>query len=135
MIITYEARRRLQGGVTAGDIIVLDVPLSSDGFNPDIDYSESVSKGVGGYVQTSEKFALDMWSIKTAFDDVNSYADYMQFLYSVLGGKRFSITDYDNNDEIVNVKMVGKWGQDSTRRFNAGEFNYSFTARATDEKF
>ena len=87
----------------------------------------------GGYVQTSEKYVRDIWSIKTAYDDTNTYADYMQFLYSVLGGKRFSITDYDNNDAVVNVKMTGKWGQDSTRRFNAGEFNYSFTVRGTDE--
>ena len=131
MIITYLARRKLKGGVSVGDLVVLDVPLSA--FDPDIDYSDSSNTAIGGYVQTSEKYVRDIWSIKTAYDDVNTYADYMQFLYSVLGGKRFSITDYDNNDTVVNVKMTGKWGQDSTRRFNAGEFNYSFTVRGTDE--
>jgi len=131
MIITYSARRKLKGGVNVGDLVVLDVPLSA--FDPDLDYSESSTISYGGFVQTSEKYVRDIWSIKTAYDDVNTYADYMQFLYSVLGGKRFSITDYDNNDAVVNVKMTGKWGQDSTRRFNKGEFNYSFTVRGTDE--
>lgn len=127
MIITYLARRELQGGVTIGDTIILDVPVSD--FAPDLDYSESASTSIGGYTQTSENFYRKKWSIKTTFDDTNTQADYEQFLYSVLGGKQFSITDYDHNDDVVNVKMMGKWNQDSDRRFNAGEFNYSFTAR------
>tara|TARA_R110000787_G_scaffold184421_1_gene296360 strand:- start:138 stop:527 length:390 start_codon:yes stop_codon:yes gene_type:complete len=128
MIIRYIARRELQSGISDGDEIILDVPVSE--FYPDLDYSESTSTGVGGYRQTSEKYYRKTWNIKTSHDDTNTQADYEQFLYSVLGGKRFAITDYDHNDIEANVKMDGKWTQDSDRRFNKGEFNYAFTARA-----
>ena len=128
MIITYEARRELKSGIVKGDLITIDVPVSE--FNPGLDYSESTSTAVGGYRQTSEKFYRKTYSIKTTQDDVNTQADYEQFLYSVLGGKVFSITDYDHNNAIINVKMDGPWSQDSERRFNAGEFNYTFTARS-----
>ncbi len=129
MIITYIAKRSLQSGVTAGDVIILTVPLSASGFTPSPVVSESSITSIGGAPQISLKHYYTSWSITTTYDDTNSKADYDQFFKSVYGGARFSITDYDDDDEDKNVIMLGSESLSSQRRFNAGEFNYSFTVR------
>ena len=125
--IEYEAKRRLKSGVTAGDIITLEMPCEM--FQPDITVDESVSTAVGGLPQVSLKHYFDTWQIKSLYDDVNAQEYYEQFLYSVLGGAPFNITDYDHSDEVKGVIMLGKFTKSPIRRFNAGEFNYSFNVR------
>lgn len=125
--IEYEAKRELQAGVTSGDIIVLVMPCET--FQPDVTIDESVSTAIGGLPQVSLKHYYKTWQIKTLYDDVNTQADYEQFLYSVLGGAPFTITDYDHNNDVKNVIMNGKFSKSPIRRFNAGEFNYSFVVR------
>lgn len=125
--VTYEARRKLKSGITVGDIIVLEMPCGM--FDPDITVDESTNTAVGGLPQVSLKHYFDTWQVKTAYDEVNGQDDYEQFLYSVLGGAPFNMTDYDHSDDVKNVIMQGTFKKIPIRRFNRGEFDYSFSVR------
>ena len=125
--IEYTAKRKLKAGVTIGDVISITIPVDNFALKTVID--ESTNTAVGGAVQVSLKHYFDSWNIKTVYDSVNTKEDYEQFLYSVLGGVPFTITDYDDSDTVKNVIMQGSFNRDRIRAFNAGEFNYSFQIR------
>ena len=125
--IDYIAKRRLTGGALVGDPIQIVIPVQD--FQPTTTVDESVNTALSGQVQVSLNNFIDRWSIKSTYDDINFQADYEMFLYSVIGGVPFTITDYDHSDDVKNVIMEGGFQKDPIRRFNAGEFNYSFSVR------
>ncbi len=129
--IIYTARRRLKVGINSGDLVTLTVPLSA--FDPDVTIDESTTTAIGGAPQISLKHFFDTWSIVTDYDSVNDQDDYEQFFYSILGGATFTITDYDHDDDVINVIMQGKWRKTPVRRFNRKEFTYSFKVRGESQ--
>ena len=125
--VEYQAKRKLKAGVIVGDIITMNIPVEL--FSPSVSVDESVSTAIGGLPQVSLKHYFGQWQVKSTYDSINTLEDYEQFLYSVLGGAPFNMTDYDHNDEVKGVIMLGGFDPIPLRRFNAGEFNYSFNVR------
>lgn len=125
--INYVAKRRLTGGALVGDPIEIIIP--AEVFQPTTTVDESINTALSGQVQVSLNNFIDKWSLKSTYDDSNTQEEYEMFLYSVIGGVPFTMTDYDHSDDVKNVILEGSFSKNPIRRFNAGEFNYSFNVR------
>lgn len=125
--VNYIAKRRLTGGALVGDPIEIIIP--AEVFQPTTTVDESVNTALSGQVQVSLNNFIDKWSLKSTYDDSNTQEEYEMFLYSVIGGVPFTMTDYDHSDDVKNVILESSFSKNPIRRFNAGEFNYSFNVR------
>ena len=127
MIVTYSAKRKLKAGINSGDIVVMDFPTET--FDPQTVDDTSSNTSISGAPQYTHHSIIERKVVKSTKDTVNTKEDYRQFLYSVMGGVPFLMTDYDDDDNPINVAMEGAFTRDAKQRFNAGEFNYTFTVR------
>lgn len=126
--VVYTARRRLKSGVTDGDQITFSFDLESFDRTPTKDIK--VSRSIDGTEQSVTNYIIDSYSCRTLPILPAERPDMDQFLYSVMDGETFTMTNLDESDRIMSCKLMGR---DHSRTRETGAildyFVYSFSVK------
>lgn len=125
--IVYTAKRRLLAGVTAGDLVQLDLKIT-DFERTTMDKKNEVET-LGGVVVTSLYNFHDRYEVSTGIIAPADQPALDQFGYSVLGGELFTVTNPDEADRLMEVKLVGRPRRSRAGKGTLNQFRYQYTFR------
>lgn len=123
---TYIAKRSLKAGVTAGDVIVIEINVTD--FAPSLLVNKSSSDSLGGRTQQNLLSYKKTWAISTFRTDGFGADDWQMFVDSVVGGELFDMVDYDTGLGY-SVQMTGSYSMSRITNFNQSDFKFAFTVK------
>jgi hypothetical protein len=121
--VLYDAKRSLVNNL--GEDITIS--FRSD-FSKTPDVASSTIQSMDGSVQqTTLDYFRYVKTYSTAVIDEADYPTFVEFLSSVSGGEVFAISDPEENDRMMFVKLHGKFSQSRATdvRFNTFRFTFS----------
>ena len=135
--ITFDAKNALVSGVTAGDEIILSVAMTA--FDLATKTNKVMNTTKSGKESSSKFYEEDTYSMEVLDDGLVTFENlsttdlttaYMEmFLRSVDNSEDFTITDMDDSDASIDVKLKGSWSRVRRSASFVDKFNYSFTVR------
>lgn len=135
--ITFDAKNALVSGVTADDEIILSVAMTA--FDLATKTNKVMNTTKSGKESSSKFYAEDIYTMEildgglVTFENLSTTdltTAYMEmFLRSVDNSEDFTITDMDDSDASIDVKLKGSWSRTRRSASFVDKFNYSFTVR------
>lgn len=124
--IVYNALRALTSGTNIGDEKTLNIDLET--FTESLYDSIEKSEMYDGTTQESEEYIYSRYQCVTENFTGDDLLNIREFLYSVLGGHDFTMTNADEGDRIMPCKLIGRFSPLREGRLIAN-FRFSFTVQ------
>lgn len=138
--ISFVTKRSLVAGVLAGDEVTLHVELTQFDRKPDVNKKTNIT--LSNRRSSSLFFIGNSWSVSATESGTVKLPNvsevplatehWTMFFESVANNEEFTITNLDDGDAEMVVKLSSDWGYARRSAAYVDEFTYSFTVSRED---